>query len=480
MICSAIWPFIMRSNQPSIKGSDTVRREKWTVLLLALLLCLQQLPMALAAMPEGSTASIQDLPSLFGWGGRDLFSTDYKGVLDPTTVLTFKLRPDGQPAVNRAGRQTVLQQEASAAWNEEHGMQGFRIYYTGGSLFGTLLQSGLLLTEEGSFAPAWMEAAPVKLQDVLGSAVRAAMPAGYYVASSIHTGNDGLYSFDRQWQNQALVHDMRRTGLDSFCIVDGTVYLSAGYLKPDGSFIKYGDQRFATYDYSLIGTDGKHLVFRTRDHSTMLLRTDLEGNRAQELWNTKAQQDIVFRYCSVSDGLLLVSYNRHGHFTNRKNQLGNTAEYDVKLFDIAIGRELPVQLPVGAQEDSDSLRLLCRAYWAQLHGRSILYADSPQLGRLSLYSLDTGAVRELLTADDIQLGDIDKGREPVLAVHDGWLYHLYAYDRTMLLRTALDGSAPSQFVATLEQPVQRIDAANGRVIVFSGTGSNRKYTDLTP
>ncbi len=38
----------------------------------------------------------------------------------------------------------------------------------------------------------------------------------------------------------------------------------------------------------------------------------------------------------------------------------------------------------------------------------------------------------------------------------------------------------SQFVAALEQPVQQIDAANGRVIVLSGTGGNRQYSVFTP
>lgn len=470
----------MSSSRPIIGRAGRAHSRKPGALLLALLLCLQLAFPALAAISPGSIISIQNIPEVLAWGGHELFGTVYKGVLHPELELVFKLRPDGQPAVNRAGRQTVLHREAVLAWDDAHGMEAVQIHYPDGSLFGSVLRNGLLITQEDSFAPDWMAAEQPGLQDVLGSAVMAAMPAGYYVISSIHTGNDGLYSFDRQWNNQALVHDLKWTGLDSFCIVDGTVYLSTGYLRPDGSFNKYGDQRFTTYDYSLIGTDGRHLVFRTKDHSTMLLRTDLQGNQPLELWNTKEQQDIVFRYCSVSDGLLLVSYKRHGHFTSSKNQLGNEAEYDVRLFDIATGRQLPLQLPVGAQENTDSLRLLCRAYWAQLSGRNLLFADSPQLNRLLVYSLDTGIVRELLTSEDILLSDIDKGREPILAVHQGWLYHLYAFDRTMLLRTALDGSAPSQFVATLEHAVNRIDVANGRVIVFSGTGGNRKYTDLTP
>lgn len=69
--------------------------------------------------------------------------------------------------------------------------------------------------------------------------------------------------------------------------------------------------------------------------------------------------------------------NPHGLNTNQNHQLANRAEYDVKLFDIASGKEIPLQLPVGHEENIDGLRLVCQAYWAQLAGSDILLVDSP-------------------------------------------------------------------------------------------------------
>ena len=450
------------------------------ITLLAILLCAAQLSPAQGAFTPGSVVSINQVSSIFGWGENDLFSTVYTGKLDPKRQYSFKLRPDGMPGVNQEGRQLLLKQEVTAAWHEESKMPCFLIYDSNGSQFGQVLENGLLITQEDSFSPAWMAEKKGVLADVTGTAVQSAMPDGYYVTSSIRTGNFGLYRFDSNWGNQSLIWDLKRYTRAPFCIVDGTIYLSTGFLQPDGSFSKYGDERFAIYDYELIGTDGRHLVFRTQEHSTMLLRTNLRGEQGLELWNTKAAQDIVFRYCSVSNGMLLCSYKRHSQFTNQSNQLANRAEYDVKLFDLASGAEIPLHLPVGAEENSSGLQLLSKAYWARLHEKQILLVDSPALKQLSVYSLESGKLRPLITSDDMLLSNISKGESPVCAAIDGWLYHLYAYDNTMLLRTALDGSVTSQFVATLDQPIKQIDAANGRIIVLSGTGGNRKYTDFTP
>lgn len=359
-------------------------------------------------------------------------------------------------------------------------MACFSLYYSNGDLFGQVLENGLLITPEGSFAPAWLEQTKGALSDVLGTAVRSAMPDGYYVMSSINTGDFGLYRFDSGWKNQALIWDLRRFTQAGFCIADGTIYLSTGFLHPDGSFSEYGDKRFSTHDFSLIGTDGRFLLFRTKEDSAMLLRTDMRGEQALELWNTKDADDIIFRFCSVSDGRLLCNYQRFGSFTNQSNQLANRTEYDVKLFDIASGKEIPLQLPVGHEENTDGLRLVCRAYWAQLAGSDILLADSPEAHRLCVYSPDRGELRELLSSEDMLLSPLARDEAPAAAAIGGWLYHLYAYDNSMLLRTALDGSVISQHVATLKQPIQQIDAANGRVIVLSGTGGNRQYSVFTP
>lgn len=409
-----------------------------------------------------SVSSLEELPSLLGWGCDSIFDVTFTDPVNNDSKFWFVQRPDGTLVMRQLliGRDwtfdSIVDMPEFVFQDLGYGI-GISLEACNGDLMadGSFYFHGTTFNAYGTAGFYYPEWYLERMQSEVSASISDSAPIydmvkyaeiGGYIYCIGNNGHaagsySGLYRMDMNREHNVLLCSKA----DSFAYADGVFYLSKGKVTLDGTYTAYFDGD--DFHGKLIGITNEYLVFK--EYGT-IFRTDYNCGDYTELISQILPDSICCSY-GDQDLLRIIGYSKDGNYVCCQLSYGYEGDINeyccFALIDIQTG-DYSFPTIENHTYAADYHDIICSSVWAQAMDGYVLYIPGYDIEEVWSYHIADGATAKVLTSEDIDISG-EKGIG-LCTLKNGVIYHFYPQDNTMLLCSAADGSYSSLYLKTLD------------------------------